>query len=77
MQQVPPCWYQPVRNTGLVWDAKTGLIEHKKEKRARVKVESFKTPPTMEAVCMACLFEQACSMSECSPTSVKARDLTL
>ena len=39
VQQVPPCWYQPVRNTGLVWDAKTGLVELKKEKAAKNKAK--------------------------------------
>ena len=33
--QVPPCWYQPVRNTGLVWDAETGLVELEKERDAK------------------------------------------
>ena len=39
VHQVPPCWYQPVRNTGLVWDAKTGQVELRKEKAAKNKAK--------------------------------------
>ena len=28
---VPPCWYQPVANTGLIWNPETGQVETERE----------------------------------------------